>query len=376
MPNSSGKYGPPWWHDGIVRIVEVYNGLGNGGAEIAMIRRLGHQPPNIDTIIISKGPVDSAIRNEIQKSGVKLIDYSDASESFSLRKSIARLNPDIVVVHTPLIAIEILLLSLFVRFPPVVIVAHADIVSDKKQFRKVIAFILQRLNRRATMHIAVSEPAANGPWCRHAARIEICHLGSSIEAESTIDDWLYWSGSAKIRLLSISRLAEPKNLINLVKSVGILADFFRTNSVELSIVGDGPIRQILEQAIRSSLVSDLVSLQPSTKEVGALMSAADWLIIASTNEGGPLTAYEASLAGTRIASTKVGAVPAVIKGDPFSFTVDGHGVEELNSLLRQAIEMGPCGKQERQERKSHSDKWSTRANSEHWYRILSELERQ
>lgn len=357
-----------------MRIVEIFNGLGLGGAEMAMIRRLGFQPSDVATIVISKGTVDSLVRKEIEKTGAGLISCSDESESGSLRKSIARLEPDIVVAHTPLIAIELLLLSLFVRVPPVVIVAHADIVSDKKRFRKVIAFILQRLNRRATLHVAVSELAANGPWCRKAARIEICHLGASLEADSPIEDRLYWSEGTKIRLLSISRLAEQKNLINLVKSVEMIADMFRRNLVELAIVGDGPISQALERAIQNSAVGDLVSLHPSTREVGPLMSAADWLVIASTNEGGPLTAYEAKLAGTRIASTKVGAVLEVIKGDPFSISVDGHGVEELSSLLRGAIEMGPCGEQERQDRKLDSGRWSTKTNSEHWYKILSEFE--
>jgi hypothetical protein len=96
-------------------------------------------------------------------------------------------------------------------------------------------------------------------------------------------------------------------------------------------------------------------------------------VIPSSNEGGPLTAYEAQLVGTRLASTNVGVVPEVLAVDPHSIGVVGHGVPQLRNLLAQVLNAPAYTASERENRKLNAHIWTTETNSKHFYSILRDV---
>jgi glycosyltransferase involved in cell wall biosynthesis len=101
----------------------------------------------------------------------------------------------------------------------------------------------------------------------------------------------------------------------------------------LCLVGDGPDRAELERrAHELGVVRDTLFLGYQ-EDVAPFYAAFDALILASGNEGTPVSAIEALAAGRPVVATRVGGVPDVVRDGEDGFLVEPGATGELADRL-------------------------------------------
>lgn len=112
---------------------------------------------------------------------------------------------------------------------------------------------------------------------------------------------------------TVARLSPVKNQVYLLEILRELVKREGMTDYHLVIVGDGPMRQTLEQHVRANALSERVhftGMQSSTIEYLRVMDA---FVLTSLSEGIPLTIVEAMELGKVVFSTPVGGIVEIIK---------------------------------------------------------------
>ena len=81
---------------------------------------------------------------------------------------------------------------------------------------------------------------------------------------------------------------------------------------QLSIIGDGPERNALQQRAATLGVADRITWHGPVENAGSLLAAFDAFVLSSRTEGTPITLFEAMHAGVPIVATRVGGIPDVV----------------------------------------------------------------
>jgi glycosyltransferase involved in cell wall biosynthesis len=113
-------------------------------------------------------------------------------------------------------------------------------------------------------------------------------------------------------ILYVGRLDIRKGLIELIEAIAQLRP--QRPSLHCYIVGDGPDRPILLEAIARHNVAAAITLVPPcpTEQVALWMSAADLVTLPSYREGCPNVVIEALAAGRPVVATNVGGIPELM----------------------------------------------------------------
>lgn len=131
-------------------------------------------------------------------------------------------------------------------------------------------------------------------------------LPESIEGENQLPEF---EGNT---LITICRLTPWKGVASIIEALVTLKD------CRLIIVGDGPLRKVLESQANKKGVSDRVifSGNVAKQQVSNLLSQADLFILNSSYEGLPHVALEAMMAEVPVVATDVGGTSeAVLDGE-------------------------------------------------------------
>ncbi|NHM28354.1 glycosyltransferase family 4 protein [Desulfofundulus sp. TPOSR] len=148
---------------------------------------------------------------------------------------------------------------------------------------------------------------------------------------------------------TIARLAPQKGVSYFLQAAAILCRDYQVNFV---VVGDGPLREALEQQGRALGLSGRLFFTGERRDIPRILAAMDIFVLPSITEGLPLTILEAMAAGKPVVATRVGGLPeAVIDGET-GFLVPPRNPQALARALvrllserRKAEEMGQKGRQ-------------------------------
>lgn len=142
-------------------------------------------------------------------------------------------------------------------------------------------------------------------------------------------------------VVSAGALVERKGHHHAIQAIKLLSS--GSSGVQLAIAGGpGPEGQY-ERTLRD-LVSAL-GLERQVRFLGPLpaealaeiMSGADILCLASTNEGWPNVVHEALACGTPVVATDVGAVPEMLDGGRFGLIVPVNDLTRLEQAIEEAL---------------------------------------
>lgn len=115
----------------------------------------------------------------------------------------------------------------------------------------------------------------------------------------------------EFRLLFVGRLAAVKDLPTLIRAVAIAAE--RVPDLSLAVVGDGAVRQELEQLTGVLGVADRVRFFGQQLDTPRFFSSADALVMSSTSEGLPMSLLQAMSLGLPAILTDVGGMREVLR---------------------------------------------------------------
>ncbi len=135
----------------------------------------------------------------------------------------------------------------------------------------------------------------------------------------------------------IGRLTESKGLPYLIEAI----KHIKTSNDELAafnviIAGDGPIKTELEDLVRKSGLTDLVSFPGHIIEIESVLAITDVFILPSLYEGFPLSLLEAMASGCAVIGSDAGCIPDIITNSNTGFIVkrgDSRALAERIKLL-------------------------------------------
>lgn len=188
--------------------------------------------------------------------------------------------------------------------------SSAMLTSVPKIARKTISYIIKKLTTtNANTLLACSRPAGRF-FYRDSSKYKILHNGIKVDkykfSKKTRSDLRYELGIKPDELVftNISRLTKEKNYLFLIDIFNHYLKY--NNNSRLLIVGDGYMRELIENKIHNLGIKDKVIMTGFRDDTHKIYSAADLLLAPSLNEGLMITLIEAQASGLpAVVSTSV-----------------------------------------------------------------------
>jgi glycosyltransferase involved in cell wall biosynthesis len=350
-----------------VRVLEVVQGLGQGGAERALLQRLRHAPADVESTVVNLRPeLDAMFEMEVK---TETFSGSWWAQRRFLQNIVRDKVADVIVVRTPRDLLNVASWRLKKRQTARIFYeAHSEVASERSGLTAgVIAFLVGVANRRVDHHIAVSRRVAAGELCRRANRVTVHYMGA--EVDNNAEPQL--SKVRGTRFVSIGRLVRLKRPVWLIERVRDVAGEFRTSGSKFAIVGEGPLRADAERAVKDWALEDVIEVIGPVVSPDGVLAASDVLVVASTSEGLPLTVFEAKQFGLRVLTTPAGGTSEIV-GEEDRVT-DDFASESFNNALRSEIHRGQQSIEDRKRVARANQEYSARITAQGFYRILRGL---
>ncbi len=139
------------------------------------------------------------------------------------------------------------------------------------------------------------------------------------------------------QILCVGRLSREKGHLILLDALARLRD--RGCVARLTLIGDGPMRAMIEDRIRTLKLGDLVTLTGSLapEAVAVYYRQTDVLALASFSEGVPVVLMEAMAHGLPVVASRVGGIPELVEHDVSGLLVAPGDADELADALKRVI---------------------------------------
>ena len=349
-----------------IRILRLIARLNIGGPAIQAITLSSELPGDrYQTLLVcgSLGPgegdmtylaVDKWLHRFVVKElgrNISLLD--DLKSLFIIRKIIKRFKPDIVHTHTAKAGTLGRLAVLSLRTPfllskkiRVYHTFHGHTFHSYFNRLKTFIFILvERFLARFTDSIIVVSEQQKKDICdtfkiADEKKVQIIRLGFDLSVyeknkpkEGTL---VKNNGSCKnpesLRVGIVGRLTPIKNHFMLLEAINYLRVSAKIDRFKFIVVGDGELKTILMKAAEKLNVRDAISFRGWQKDMPAVYSELDAVVLTSKNEGTPVAIIEAMAASRPVVATAVGGVPDLI-GSVLEKKPDGFQIGERGLIL-------------------------------------------
>ncbi len=228
-----------------------------------------------------------------------------------------RLRPDIVHLNSSKAGVLGRLAAAGARVPLRVFTAHGwAFKATTGASAKVYLWADRAVRRLTTMVVCVSETEL-----RAGIAAGVC-----VAVRSTVIPNAVEVGAAPrrargsteaLRIVSVGRLAEPKDFSTLVTAFARLP----AGTARLRLVGDGPLRGPLELQIADLGLDGSLEFAGEVADVGPFLDEADVFVLSSRSEGMPLSVLEAMAAGLPVIASDVGGLREVVVEGETGFLV-------------------------------------------------------
>lgn len=137
---------------------------------------------------------------------------------------------------------------------------------------------------------------------------------------------------------TVGRLMPVKGFEYLIEA---FAQFCRRHGLrksKLVIVGDGPLRTVLEQSAESQGITDHVMFLGVRTDVYNVMSVFDVFALSSLHEGVPMVLLEAMALGVPIVASRVGGIPEILEDSKEAMLVPAKDPVALSKAMNAFVE--------------------------------------
>jgi glycosyltransferase involved in cell wall biosynthesis len=258
------------------------------------------------------------------KAGIQVVRIQesfafDLRVIWRLRRVVKQVNPDIIQTHFSKSHFLVWLAGVW-RERPWIAFHHGH---TRSAFRLRIYHGLDRWSLRFPRQItAVSQALAGQLVAQGVRRDKITVLHNAVElpnAGQETDATRLQAIRTRLGIrptdrvvLAIGRLSKEKAHTDLVATMARLLKLQPDLHVQLLIVGEGPERAGIEEAVRSAGLQGVVKLAGHENDVSGYYEIADVMAISSLSEGSPNVLLEAMAAGVPVVSTAVGGIPEIV----------------------------------------------------------------
>jgi glycosyltransferase involved in cell wall biosynthesis len=348
-------------------ILEVVSGLGMGGAEKALIARLKYLPKEFNQTILNVRPEIDALKIDDPIKEYKI--YKTKGFRFiGILKYLRQNHFDAIIFRTPLDAIRFGYCKSYSKNKKVKLIfeAHSNFVSKNLIANYLFDFLLRLTSKELDLVIAVSENVKSGPLCKFASNVQVVYLGSHLNIPT------FQPITPKVsRLLFVGRLVDLKRPIWLLERMLSLNSKMDLQPSTLTIVGTGPLEKEVKEFVQRHGLGEVVSLVGNQSDVSPYYAKATHLVSCSTNEGLPLTFFEAKLSGLCIVSTPSGGGSEIFSEEDFKLS--SFDKEEFEQTLSEILVSVPPTGEERKGIQSRSQWMNAENGAQRYYFEINEL---
>ena len=218
--------------------------------------------------------------------------------------------------------------------PVVVHEIHGDpITDDRNWLLNTTIRWLERLCARLTTRLVVKSERIRGCYLDRGIgrpdQYDCIYHGVELDRFRDASRATDIETDAETTLLFVGRLEEGKGLFDLLDAFESLAG---RHSVELLIVGEGPLAEPLREEIATRGLEGVRLLGYRT-DVPAVMQAADVFVLPSYREGTPRVITEALSAGLPVISTDIAGIPDQVEHGRTGYLVGPGDIGGLHERL-------------------------------------------
>lgn len=216
-----------------------------------------------------------------------------------------------VLVHTNSSKAGVLgrIAAVLARVPVRIFTAHGWAFAAASATSSSIYLWADRLMRPLTSTvICVSESERSAGLAARTCRADrtvVIHNAVDVDGASPATP----DGGMPMRVVSVGRIAPPKDFLTLLRAVGRL----ERGTVQLTLLGDGPERAAVEDEIATLNLAEVVALAGEVRDVRSRLADADVFVLSSSSEGFPISVLEAMAAGLPVVASDVGGVSEAIE---------------------------------------------------------------
>lgn len=180
-------------------------------------------------------------------------------------------------------------------------------------------------------------------------------------------------GADEFLWLAVGRLEKPKDYPTLLRAFRLL--LVRGEHARLIVAGETPLLPTLSRLAATLRVASHVRFLGFRRDVPALLSVADGLVLSSAREGLPNAVMEALAAAKPVVATRVGGVPELVLDGVSGFLVPPRNPEELADAMTRLMRL-PRATLERMGEAGRShvvENYSSERMVESWERLYNDL---
>ena len=327
-----------------VKILYVITRAERGGAQVHLLDLLANLPPEIKPVIATgeDGFLCEKARNlgvpvrKIPHLTQPISPWNDLRALGEIIGTIRRESPDLVHAHTSKAG---LLARLAARRTgtPAVFTAHtwsfADGISPRQRW---LTIPIERFAAGLGGKI-ISVSQANKEMALQKA---IASPDSVVRIWNGVPDVPLRAdpGSGNpLTLIMIARFVPQKDHLLLIEALTPLAFDSNKGDWRLLLVGDGPLRTGVEEAVARAGLGDRVECLGDRSDVSSLLAAADLLVLATRWEGLPLCILEAMRACLPVVATDVGGVREAVTDGVTGYLTRAGDVRQMRNRIAELL---------------------------------------
>ncbi len=268
----------------------------------------------------------------------RAIRFGDDLRAFAaIRRAMKSFRPDIVHTHTAKAGLLGRLAAVSRRVPIRVHTFHGHVLRGyfNTRITRVVRVVEGLLARRTTALVAVGERVRDELLEAGIGQVDqyvVIPPGVALEdppdrAQVRNDLGLPLD---QLVILFVGRLTAVKRPDRLIKAMTLVLE--RKSDVVLAIAGEG---NLLEEARQlAEPLGTAVRFLGWQKDITALYSTADCMVLTSDNEGMPVTLIEAAMAGVPSVTTDVGSTREVVLDEVTGLVVEPGASAVADGLIR------------------------------------------
>jgi Glycosyltransferase len=141
----------------------------------------------------------------------------------------------------------------------------------------------------------------------------------------------------KYRLVCVASISERKGQRVLLEALTQI-DKSILSQIELTFVGDGLLRNELEEFVKFKALDENVKFKGVLKDVSGILTSSNIFILPSLDEGFPISILEAMSLKLPIISTNVAGIPEMVKEGYNGYVINPGSLAELKDILNKLPE--------------------------------------
>jgi glycosyltransferase involved in cell wall biosynthesis len=331
-------------HQPPLNVLHIIGTLQLGGAEsqvATLAQALNNERYTVSVCCLHR---EGAQANVLRNKGINVVSFNMRLRYwpvtvYRLYRLIKQLNVQIVHTHLYDSGIWGRLVGKLAGAPVIMTTEHGMTLWKKShhlilerfvnQFTDKIIAVSEDIRRRRIEHEGVPpEKIITIPNAVNIEQFSQASARNKIRKQLNLDSYAPVVGA-------VARLVPPKRLDYLLAAARLVCQ--AAPQARFIIIGDGPLRQELENQAAELKEVGCVQFLGSRQDIPDLLSALDIFVLSSEREGLPVAMLEAMAASVPVVVTGVGGIPEVIRDGQNGLLVPPHEPERLAQAILNLI---------------------------------------